>query len=292
MGKKIWYSRPLSYMWEQYNNFFRQKKGTPDDFYKDMVNLISKDPFISKEKKIVNLSALDLWRVEVHKKFTHIFFTTGELRDFLQEMPLVDLDGIIDFLFKSGEAFFYIPSAVSVQQVQTYSFGIHIPYEKESKGYAFQLSLAPTGRINLLWSQNENYAICSSATYKENCKKEDEKSQYQAKMFRLAVNTIAYMQAFPECVKEGAPQTSFTENSFILSPSDKIIEQKTYAKTGRVMPPHYRRGYLKMLTSDFYKEENRGKIIFVTDTTVNAESKTVEKSKDQTKLNTFKAGRI
>lgn len=66
MGKKIWYSRPLSFLWSQYN-------------------------------------------------------------------------------FTSGETFFLKPENLDKQnvslneQAQVYSFGMNVPYENETKGYAFQL---------------------------------------------------------------------------------------------------------------------------------------------------------
>lgn len=44
---------------------------------------------------------------------------------------------------------------------------------------------------------------------------------------------------------------------------------------GGVVNPHFRRGYFKRLESDFYKNK-KGQIIFVHETVVNAQAKTLE----------------
>ena len=44
---------------------------------------------------------------------------------------------------------------------------------------------------------------------------------------------------------------------------------------GGIVNPHFRRGYFKRLESDFYKNK-KGQIIFVHETVVNAQAKTLE----------------
>lgn len=40
MGKKNWYSKPLSDMWNQYKQYYRLYKGTVEDFFREKNNQI------------------------------------------------------------------------------------------------------------------------------------------------------------------------------------------------------------------------------------------------------------
>lgn len=68
MGKEIWYSRPLSFLWSQYNDFFKHKKGTPEEFYREMEHKFLTCFGISSAQRRTNLIILDLWHLEVNKK--------------------------------------------------------------------------------------------------------------------------------------------------------------------------------------------------------------------------------
>lgn len=294
MGKKIWYSKPLSEMWAQYNKFNHQTKGTVKEFYYEKNRQIFSNPYISPGDIQSHASILDLWRLDAHKKFMHLYFKTKELRNFLADMRLADLDGIIEFLFESGETFLFSPSmdgvtsfgTVKKEKIQCYSFGIHVPYEKESKGYAFQLLYNERKELTLIWAVGQNEGWCSADNYKYNLQNKGEHSEFLAKIFRLAINTIAYMKVFPECVKEGVPKTEQSECAYTLEVSEKVIELVATSESNRMLSPHFRKGYIKRLTSDFYTHK-KGQLIFVSETMVNGVAKTVEKSKDEKKLNDF-----
>lgn len=66
----------------------------------------------------------------------------------------------------------------------------------------------------------------------------DEESRTQANLFRLAINTIAYMQAFPECVKNCSPSNDLKECSYIIETSEEFSKQKNYGHSNRFMTPH------------------------------------------------------
>lgn len=110
MSKRIWYSKPLSEMWSQYNKFYKLYRGTVDEFYFEKNKQIFSTPNQKPEDIQSHASILDLWQLDTHKKFIHIYFKQKELRDFLQNMKLADLNGIIDFLYNSGETFYFAPS--------------------------------------------------------------------------------------------------------------------------------------------------------------------------------------
>jgi len=295
MSKKIWYSKPLSEMWSQYNKFYRIYRGTVDEFYSEKNKQIFSTFNQSPEDIQCHTGILDLWRLDAHKKFMHIYFKQKELRNFLQDMKLADLDGIVDFLFQSGETFYFEPSLDTKkylgkpEKIQTYSFGIHVPYEKEGKGYAFQLCYNEQKELDLIWAVGNNEGWCSAETYEQNLKNEGEHSDFFVKIFRLAINTIAYMKVFPECVIEGVPPSENETLAYTLGISEKVIEPVSNPDSTKTIVPHFRKGYLKRLSSDYYTHK-KGQIIFVSETMVNGTAKTVEKSKNESKMKTFAEG--
>lgn len=291
MGKKIWYSKPLSDMWSQYKQYYRLSKGSVEDFFKEKNQQILTTPASPLDIQSW-ASILDLWRLDAHQKFIHIYFKQKELRDYLANMKLHDLDGIISFIFSKGETFYLAPSLdtnkvlQTPQKIQTFSFGIHVPYEGENKGYAFQITYNEKKELSLLWAVGTNQGWCSAENYKKNLKEEGKHSKFFAFIFRLAINTIAYMNAFPECVTEGVPPTEEETLSYMLDTSEKVCNSVKKSDSNRTVTPHFRKGYLKYLQSDFYTNK-KGQIIFVQETMVNGKAKTVEKSKDENKLKKF-----
>ena len=281
-------------MWAQYKKYHRIYKGSIEDFFKVKNNQILTSYDASPLDIQSWTSILDLWRLDAHKKFIHIYFKDKELRDYLADMKLHDLDGIVQFLFNQGETFYYAPSLdtknvlVTPEKVKTFSFGIHVPYEKEDKGYAFQLTYNQNNEMSLLWAQGINQGLCSAENYKANLSGKGEHAEFFAYTFRLAINTIAYMNAFPECVKEGVPTTEEETISYILDTSEKFYEPVKNPDPNRMVTPHPRKGYFKYLQSDFYKEK-RGHIVWVSETYVNGKAQTVVKSKDEKKLKSFES---
>src|SRR4029078_243060 len=104
MAKKIWYSTPLKFIWE--NLYGVQKKLTPEipDEYifeilrRNMINIVLSDRENLDSHKLT-MSGLELWKEDLKGKFLHIFFLEKQLRDFLENMPLPDLDGIKKYLY-------------------------------------------------------------------------------------------------------------------------------------------------------------------------------------------------
>ena len=110
MGKKIWYSKPLSEMWNQYKQFYKVYKSSVEDFFQMKNKQILTTSNQLPEDMQSHASILDLWYLDANKKFTHIYFKNKELRNFLAEMKLSNLEETIEFLYESGESFKYTPS--------------------------------------------------------------------------------------------------------------------------------------------------------------------------------------
>jgi len=109
MAKKIWYSIPLKYFWDQL--YGTQKKLTPyfsdEQIFILLRHGILNSPLIQGENletKELKLSGLELWKEDSNGDFLHIFFLDKQLRDFLENTPLSDLDGIRKYLYDNGKS--------------------------------------------------------------------------------------------------------------------------------------------------------------------------------------------
>jgi hypothetical protein len=285
MAKKIWYSTPLKFIWE--NLYGVQKKHTPEIpdehiftiLRSSLINIVLADRENSASNELL-ISGLELWREDLRGNFLHIFFLENRLRDFLENTPLPDLEGIRKYLYENGEEKDVVYIKTSGQnKCVNYTFGLHIPYE--TNGYAFSLNLYENKTIELFFSHNEFInGLTSDKFYIDQVKKQDEKSLTSSRMFRLAINTIAYMKCFPECVAEGVPKITVEKNekrserNVIFSLSEKITDAD---RTQVSKIPHFRKGYFRLLQSDYYTHK-QGQLIYITETMVKGKAKTISTS--------------
>lgn len=288
MAKKVSYSIPLRILWKKYKQWCKETKSTEmRDFYRDA--RLFADSFPDPLVRQAQYLTLNFWRKDYEKKILHIWFEQKELRDFLRdELPLKDLEGIKQYLKEEGEA-----QTTAVPELNTelewvrHDIALHIP--NETDGYVFGFAIMHDGTISLLYCGAEGAGMLHESLYDELKSRTDENSVSLIKDFTLAVNLLAYMRCFPECVREGVPTDNnsntyrYKDRSVQIGISDKITETVKGA-----MRPHFRKGYFKRLSSEFYTKK-RGQIIWVSETTVNAKSKTVEMSDDEKKVQDFKS---
>jgi hypothetical protein len=290
-AKKIGYSSPLKFYWDEL--YKTQKKFTPqfsnDDIFSVLrYNILNAPPVPGEDiqSRDLMVSGLELWREDSKGDLLHIFFLEKYLQDFLEDTPLSDLEGINKYLYDHGEKREIIYTKVkSKANCVNYSFGLHIPNEKN--GYAFALSLFENNTLELYFSHGKNNGRLSDKFYSDLNKKQDIQSVTLSKMFRLAVNTIAYMKCFPECVKDGVPKIFYprgedrSDKNVIFKISENIYDLNN-PKISKI--PHFRKGYFRLLKSDYYTHK-KGQLIYVTETMVKARAKTVSKSDDIEDLN-------
>lgn len=285
MGKKPWFSKPLAYQWDSYLDSYKKRKESIEEYFYRKINEGNINPFQSWQNRQLGTFIWSLWYSDASKKMMHLYFIDKKLRDFLENVPLADLEGIVKYINDNG-----LITEQGLLKLSYYPFGIHIPYESKYKGYAFGLMNNESKQIVLNWSVGKEGAWCSEKNYKELLGKNTKDAQSITKMFRLAINTIAYMEAFPECIKEGVPdyiKDSSDIKSYVLEIADKVIEPLERAGNGRMNSPHFRRGYYKRLSSDYYKNK-KGQIIFVSETMVNGIAKTIYTTQNIDHLNNFK----
>ena len=288
MAKRLTYSIPLRQMWKMYKKWCDVKKSSDGMGFYHYARLFADstpDPFIRQSEFLT----LNLWMKDYKKEILHVWFEQKELRDFLRDViPLKDLEGIKQYLKEEGEKNKTTDEETNEElEYVRYDIALHVPFE--SDGYTFSFAIMHDGTFSLLYCSDTGVGQMHESQYDEIKKRSDEYSVNLLKDFTLAVNLLAYMKCFPECVKDGVPDIKnsntyrYKEHSIQLGISDKI---STTVKGA--MRPHFRKGYFKLLSSDFYKEK-RGKLIWVSETMVNAKSKTVEMSSDEKKVNDFKS---
>ncbi|MBF4486227.1 hypothetical protein [Flavobacterium sp. CSZ] len=284
MAKKIYYSKPLKYFWHHF--YGTQKKYTPD-FTNDQIFTLLRNNIIgapmgvseSPESRGLIISGLELWRDDYKGELLHIFFMDRQLRDFLEKTPLSDIDGIKKFLYENGQnrEVLHLYSNEKHENV-VYKFALHLPYEAD--GYAFSLSIENDGSVDLYFALGENCGRMSDRFYADVIKKNDAVSLTQSKMFCLAINTIAYMKCFPDCVAEGVPNNLVERNenksakNFTFQSSEKIKEN---ANSQLSKIPHFRKGHFRIFHSDYFANK-QGQVIFVHETMVKGKAKTVSTS--------------
>lgn len=266
-----------------------QKRITPDlsdeDIFKALVYQNANAPIIPPETTVERENfriGLDLWWEDYNKNFLHIFFIDKELELLLSSKVLLkDISGIKQYLLDNGKAKSIVYTVTrQVVNCVSYSYGIHIPYETE--GYAFQLNVCEDNTFEVCFFHN---GICGRITepmFNNLLNKDDKESVMFKKYFRLAINTLAYMKVFPDCVVDGVPKISIdrnekrTDKNITLQLSEKVISK---TETGRTVTPHHRNWYIKYLRSDFYTKK-RGQLVLVRETMVNGNAKTYYTASD------------
>lgn len=290
MARKVYYSKPLKFFWEQL--YKTQKNYTPEFTDQEIFYVLKRNlltiplgPDEAQVNRQMVISGLEMWHIDAKGELLHIFFQDRAIREFLEVTPLSDLEGVKKFLYANGQNkdVFHTYSNQKTNHV-VYQFALHLPYESE--GYAFSLSIQEDGSLELYYSLGQNGGIMSDKFYADVLKKKDEISLTHSKIFRLVINTIAYMNCFPECVADGVPKDLFLRSENILARnvtfqvSDKIRDNDNPQLSKR---PHFRKGHFKALQSDYYTHK-KGQIIFVAQTMVKAKAKTVTMIDDTDKF--------
>lgn len=284
MARRVYYSKPLKFFWEQL--YKTQKNYTPEFTDQEIFYILKRNlltiplgPDESQVDRQMVISGLEMWYIDAKGELLHIYFQDRAIREFLEVTPLSDLEGVKKFLYANGQNkdVFHTYSNQKTNHV-VYQFALHLPYESE--GYAFSLSIQEDGSLELYYSLGQNGGIMSDKFYADVLNKKDEISLTHSKIFRLVINTIAYMNCFPDCVADGVPNNLFDRGedksarnlTFQLSEKIRETENSPISKI-----PHFRKGHFRLLQSDYFANK-KGQLVFVTETMVKGKAKTVSMS--------------
>lgn len=187
--------------------------------------------------------------------------------DFFKTVEIRDLEGIKTYIKENGSSVVLNSDDYLENLTTGINFGICLHIPRKSQGFVFAYSLYDTTNELRIFVNHgmEQYHISSNEI-------EDKKSivytdQEMNEITKIAINLISYIYCFPDCLVDGAPHDVKKENNHYLNTSEKVMDATEKAEAGVVIP-HFRRGYFKRLSSDFYKNK-KGQIIFVHETIVN-----------------------
>ncbi len=207
----------------------------------------------------------DCFVEDLNKDLLHIFPENPELELFLKNTKISSLESIKDFLDENtseNDAF-----SEDTYNVKTLSYAIHTPEE----AYLVRGFVAtPPGKefcrennryIVFCWDSRElGYCIdLSDEKVLEELKKH--KNNIDILNFQVAVNSMFYLKAFPDCLEPGVPQNMVkddrnkTANNLVLKTAEEIVEKCERDKSGRIITPHFRSGSFHYLKSDYYKNK-------------------------------------
>lgn len=288
MSKKIWYSKTLTYFWEKYHRDYEKFKLDPASLYAKIKKDIhfNYPVHLMPEENTKEILGTELWYSDYKNELTHLYFIDKYLKDFLFNTKLSDLEGIKQFLKDNGtEQQVIITKTQDKENLTIYSFAVHIPYEKY--GYAFSLSLDQDLKLTLLFCKGETLSVIPENQYHILKNSSDKTSRFNANTFRLAINILAYMNCFPNCIRDGVPPNLHDEyeskGTKTISLSKKVIESTLQKTSGKILAPHFRKGCFKLLKSDYYTHK-KGQLIFFRETMVKGKAKTVYTADELTKF--------
>ncbi len=275
---KIKYSQTLVEPRRIYNKHYAKLNLDSDLLYQKMKSDLYKLP--NKDGPIFGF---EMFFKDFQKELTHLYLVDRHLKYTLRDMNLTDLKGIKDILRSKGvEKDAFIEKVDLETKVVTFDFSLHIPFEKF--GYTFSLVLHEDSEMVLQFDDGDKTGAIPEEHYRILKNSDDKTELYLASLFRLATNLVAYVECFPEQVKDGVPHNDPSlshDKSFHVETVDKLNFQVN--KSNKINAPHIRKAHFRRLTSDYFKNK-KGKIILVQETMVNGKAKSVYTAKDLTKM--------
>ncbi|MCL2793664.1 MAG: hypothetical protein FWD87_11320 [Spirochaetaceae bacterium] len=102
----------------------------------------------------------------------------------------------------------------------------------------------------------------------------DEYSKKLLEYYRVILNLIFYMNAFPENVLKGVPERAIIDVDNIISDKKITISKNIKLFKNHEISPHLRRGHWRTFTSDYYKNK-KGETIWIDPIYIKGEALTV-----------------
>lgn len=259
MSKHIQYGKIFGLFYDAYRKFCRENSpsGKPKDETPEMFRQWFISNFVSS---MDDATCCQLFLRDLNHELTHIYLKDENLMDFFKAVEIRDLEGIKTYIKDNGSSVVLNNDNLLENLTTEINFGICLHIPKKSQGYVFAYLLYDTSNELRIFVNHgmEHYHISSNEI-------EDKKSivytdQEMNDISKLAINLLSYIYCFPDCLVDGAPHDVKTENNHYLNTSEKVVDVTEKVAAG-VIIPHFRRGYFKQLSSDFYKNK-KGKMRF------------------------------
>lgn len=282
MAKKIRRSKCLVAEWETLRTVCKKMHWTENQG----LEYIEKQTIFSPHNDYNNVLQTNLSLLlynDVTGRTLHLYFMDKQLRDFLCSCELMDYSDLKTYIKENGN--FYPVSDWSGEhqsEIIDFPFCIHIPYEKY--GYSFNCQII-NGSFNLV-AERENALMLTEEQFNHLLKmpveqiRDDQKKAM--KFYRLAFNTLAYINCFKEYVKDGAPNIPFEKDVNSRRTNAKSVETSTelheeiedFLKNQSIRAPYIKRGHFMYLKDERYVNK-RGELVWRKPCMIKGKAKTV-----------------
>jgi hypothetical protein len=112
------------------------------------------------------------------------------------------------------------------------------------------------------------------------------KNEYNNKIYeyyRVIINLMFYMNAYPENVLNGVPHRAVIDENIVVSDKKTTVSKNTELFKSHKTSPHLRRGHWRTFTSDFYTNR-KGETIWIDPVYIKGEAVTVIEGHNEDKL--------
>ena len=268
--KKVKYSKPYKRLYAEIKavDVKRIQKMTEDEaeVFIQMQNKMN--------RKIGNThTAFDIVIRNLRGEAEQIFIQDEALLEFLEETEVRDLTDFKQLFEPDRMCIIHLPNREN-------SVGVWLePMEHDSLGVKdsenkMEFLYIQTGNSNLVSDVNTfNKKNKGVVKVDGNLVEKDEEGE---KLLSLAVNTFAYMSAFPEMIKNGLPKGCVMDKGRSAKKSVLQIEPSLIEKKEHGVKPHLRRGHFRYLSSDYFKKKQNQWVFVKASFVGSKEVKTVE----------------
>ena len=272
--KKIRYGKIFSSVWAEYREALKQCGNSQRIALQILDDRIEKRNELQNGNKLSLKMQLDLFSQELNGELPHYYLKDTGLKSFLDYTPVHDISSVSQYILEEGcSRTVRIDGILDIASV--YSLVLFVPYE--NNGYVVNILRRPNGELEVFVGY-KSLCLVSSRIVHDLQKRTDNEAKELLRFFNFAVNLLLYIKTFPECIIDGVPSGITDEKSEIekarcrqLETSPKILASDS---SGRIMPTHYRRGYFKVLRSEYFTHK-RGQVVFVDATVVHGKGKTI-----------------
>lgn len=271
--KRIRYGKIFSSVWAEYREILRQCGNSQRIAMQILDNRIE-DMDLPDGNKLSLKLQLGLFSKELDGELPHYYLKDESLKTFLDYTPVHEISSVNQYIREEGiSQIVRIDGKMDVATM--FSIALFVPYE--NNGYVVSFLRRSDGEFEVFVGY-KRLCLVSSSIVPELRRRTDNEAKELLRFFNFAVNLMLYIKTFPECIVDGVPSGITDEKTEIekarcrqLETSSKLLASNS---SGRIMPAHYRRGYFKVLRSEYFTHK-RGQVIFVDATVVHGKGKTI-----------------
>lgn len=261
MSKKKYWSECLFDEWDTLRHICKKKQWTENQGveYMEKKNLIL--PQTSYDA-VLQTFLLTFLHYDVYGKILHLYFIDKELRDFLCSCELMKYDDLKSYIKDNGN-FYPVNEMNKSRDSQFFDFPFCIHIQQEKYGYSFNCQII-NGNFHLVAERRQAFML-KETEYKALINISDEELQPVQKefikLYRLAFNTVTYINCFRDYVKDGVPEIDINEHSASNRKTVRVSKElqeeiSEFLKTPEVRSPYIKRGHFMYLKNERYTNKH------------------------------------